>query len=70
MGAACSGHAGVVELLLRRGARPDARNRYGRNAAEQAPVEEIVRILLRAGAEPTTPYLQEIAASMNRQSGR
>ena len=60
---------GRITVEAKLGARLDARNRYGRNAAEQAPVEEIVRILLRVGAEPTTPYLQELAASMNRQSG-
>jgi hypothetical protein len=64
MDAAVGGSIEVVQLLLQRGAHPDTRNRYGRGAAEIAQNKEIRRILLRAGAEPTTPYLRELAARL------
>ncbi len=52
------GHAGIVELLLSAGARPEARTRYGHtplHVAAAAGNDHIVSLLLASGAEVDAP---------------
>jgi len=53
--AACYGEVGVVELLLERGAHPNARNLQGRTPLWRATYnghEKVVRLLLERGGDP------------------
>jgi ankyrin repeat protein len=55
MWAALDGHAGLVELLLERGAAIDAMHHYGGTALQYAvscAKAPVVKLLLKHGADP------------------
>jgi ankyrin repeat protein len=51
--AASGGHADVAELLLKRGANPNARDRHGYTPLHWASAADVVYVLLDHGADPT-----------------
>jgi len=50
--AASGGHADIAELLLKRGANPNARDRRGYTPLHWASTADVVYVLLNHGADP------------------
>lgn len=70
MAAAGLGHLEIVKRLLARGADVNARNKQGQSAAVMASWadhRDVLRALMKAGARPETPHLEDLFARWQKR---